>query len=136
MTQPQTIHIAAAIINVSCNKTLLVRKKNSPFFMQPGGKIKENETPQQTLIRELKEEISFTVEEKNLQFIGEYEAEAANEKGFIVNAKIYKIQLKEQPIICINSEIEEIMWINLRSPPKVPIAELTLKLFSEPIFWI
>ena len=50
------IWIAAAIIDDGLGKILLVRKSGTAAFMQPGGKIGENETPLAALRRELLED--------------------------------------------------------------------------------
>ena len=52
------ITVAAAVILNTQNQLLLVRKKNTQFFMQVGGKLELNEAPEQTMIREISEEIS------------------------------------------------------------------------------
>ena len=43
------ITVAAAIILNDQNQLLLVRKKNTASFMQVGGKLEENESPEQTM---------------------------------------------------------------------------------------
>ncbi len=47
------IIIAAAIITDSQGRCLLVRKRGTEYFMQPGGKPEIGETPHAALIREL-----------------------------------------------------------------------------------
>lgn len=47
------IRIAAAVIADAKGRILLVRKRSSFFFMQPGGKREEGETALETLAREL-----------------------------------------------------------------------------------
>ena len=46
------IIIAAAIITDSQGRCLLVRKRGTEYFMQPGGKPEIGETPHAALIRE------------------------------------------------------------------------------------
>jgi len=52
------ITVAAAVILNDKNQLLLVRKQNTQFFMQVGGKLEPNEPPEQTMLREILEEIS------------------------------------------------------------------------------
>jgi len=60
MSFPDAIRIAAAVIVRPDGMTLLVRKRGTSAFMQPGGKIEPGETPEQALSRELSEEIGVT----------------------------------------------------------------------------
>ena len=56
------ITVAAAVILNERSQLLLVRKKNTQYFMQVGGKLEPNEAPEQTMIREIAEEISAHAE--------------------------------------------------------------------------
>lgn len=60
------IIIAAAIITDSQGRCLLVRKRGTEYFMQPGGKPEIGETPHAALIRELEEELNFSVSPEEL----------------------------------------------------------------------
>ena len=51
------ITVAAAIIVNERQQLLLVRKQNTACFMQVGGKLEPNEAPEQTMLREIREEI-------------------------------------------------------------------------------
>ncbi|SDY49532.1 8-oxo-dGTP diphosphatase MutT [Tindallia californiensis] len=60
------IHVTAAILRNESNKILIARRppgKNLAGYWEfPGGKIEENESPEESLKRELKEEMNITVE--------------------------------------------------------------------------
>ena len=62
--------VSAAILVNSHNKFLLSQrpslKKHSGFWEFPGGKIEQDETPEQALVRELEEELNIIVEEQHL----------------------------------------------------------------------
>ena len=60
------IPIAAALIEDGAGHVLLVRKADTRFFMQAGGKIEPGEEPAAALVRELHEEIGLIVAEADL----------------------------------------------------------------------
>ncbi|RZG79248.1 NUDIX domain-containing protein [Acinetobacter sp. WCHAc060033] len=103
------ITVAAAIILNQHNQLLLVRKKNTQFFMQVGGKLEPNEAPEQTMIREIAEEISVKAEIE--QFVGRFETRAANEAGHQLISYVYQVNLDQAPQI--DAEIAEMKWIDL-----------------------
>ena len=47
----KVITVAAAVISNAQQQLLLVRKQNTAFFMQVGGKLEINEDPEQALLR-------------------------------------------------------------------------------------
>ena len=103
------ITVAAAVILNDKNQLLLVRKQNTQFFMQVGGKLEPNEPPEQTMLREILEEIS--VQAEITQFIGRCETKAANEADFQLVSYLYLVDLEQTPKI--NAEIAEMKWIDL-----------------------
>ncbi|MEJ5140340.1 MULTISPECIES: NUDIX hydrolase [Acinetobacter] len=103
------ITVAAAVILNDKNQLLLVRKQNTQFFMQVGGKLEPNEPPEQTMLREILEEIS--VQAEITQFIGRFETKAANETDFQLVSYLYQVDLEQTPKI--NAEIAEMKWIDL-----------------------
>ena len=103
------ITVAAAVILNGENQLLLVRKKNTQFFMQVGGKLEPNEAPEQTMLREIEEEISTPAQIQ--QFIGRFETMAANEAGHQLVSYVYQVSLDQTPKI--DAEIAEMKWIDL-----------------------
>ena len=59
----KVITVAAGIVMNEQQQLLLVRKKNTSCFMQVGGKLEVNELPEQTIIREIEEEIDSKIDE-------------------------------------------------------------------------
>lgn len=53
MSNNQDICIAAAILTDESGRCLLVRKRGTTHFIQPGGKMEPNESPVAVLTREL-----------------------------------------------------------------------------------
>ena len=103
------ITVAAAVILNDQNQLLLVRKKNTQFFMQVGGKLESNEAPEQTMLREIEEEISTSAQIQ--QFIGRFETLAANEAGHQLVSYVYQVGLDQAPKM--DAEIAEMKWIDL-----------------------
>ena len=103
------ITVAAAIILNEQHELLVVRKKNTEFFMQVGGKLEPNEAPELTIVREIKEEISCDAEIE--QFVGRFETAAANEAGHLLVSYVYVIQLHDAPQI--DAEIAAMKWVRL-----------------------
>ena len=78
---PNIIRIAAALLIDPQGRTLLVRKRGTQAFMQPGGKIDEGETPVAALVRELHEELGLHIDPAQAIPLGQFSAPAANEPG-------------------------------------------------------
>ncbi|PNQ26494.1 NUDIX domain-containing protein [Rhizobium sp. YIC5082] len=117
------ILIAAAILLNEKRQMLVVRKRGTTQFMQPGGKIDPGETPEQALHRELAEEIGLTLPEHAVRYEGIFREEAANEPGADVVAHAFTARLQAE--VMPQAEIEEVRWLDLDRNPGVTIARLT-----------
>lgn len=116
----KVITVAAAIILNQHNQLLLVRKKNTSCFMQVGGKLEPNETSEQTMLREIAEEIGSPA--SIVSFVGRFETATANEADHQLVSYVYHVQLSQAPKIA--AEIAEMHWLNLKAID-VNIAPLT-----------
>src|SRR4051794_16415122 len=76
MNQPVDIHKAAAII-LQDKKLLVSRAAGKDIFLAPGGKLEAAETPEQALIRELREEEGIEINATDLIPFGTFFALAA-----------------------------------------------------------
>lgn len=85
-----TLHIAAAVLLNERQQLLLVRKRGTSAFMQPGGKIDRGEQPLDALIRELQEELGLVIDPRDAASLGNYQAPAANKPGFMVDCALYR----------------------------------------------
>lgn len=101
---------SAAILNPN-GDLLMVRKKGSAFFQLPGGKATPGESQEETLIRELREELRFDVLEKDLEFLGSHTACAVNEVNTLVEGNIYVIKLMATQSFQAYEELVEVVWI-------------------------
>jgi 8-oxo-dGTP pyrophosphatase MutT (NUDIX family) len=117
------IRIAAALIRRADGHTLLVRKRNTQTFMQPGGKIEVFEQPAMALCRELSEELSLDLGPDELAYLGRFTAPAANEPGRLVDAEVFAVNISRS--VEPAAEIEEILWIDPDKAGAVELAPLT-----------
>ncbi|KTT44228.1 DNA mismatch repair protein MutT [Pseudomonas oryzihabitans] len=120
-----TLHIAAAVLLNEHQQLLLVRKRGTSAFMQPGGKIDPGELPLDALIRELHEELGLVIDPSDATFLGNYQAPAANEPGFMVDCVLYWVGMKPGEEAIPAAEIEEAMWVSVVEACELELAPLT-----------
>lgn len=118
-----TIRIAAALLIGADGRTLLVRKRGTQAFMQPGGKIDVGEQPAESLARELFEELNLRIDPNAAAYLGNFSAPAANEPGFTVDAELFQVQI-DVPVAPA-AEIEEVRWIDPAGDGGLVLAPLT-----------
>ena len=121
MSEP--IRVVAALIRDHAGRVLLVRKRGTAAFMQPGGKRDAGEDDVAALARELDEELGCRVVPETFAALGTFECVAANEPDRRVNAAIYRVDVTGN--IAARAEIDEIIWIDPASPPDIHLAPLT-----------
>lgn len=124
MSNKQAIRIASAIITDAFGRCLLVRKRGTTHFIQPGGKMEADESPMTALTRELQEELNLNLAGQDFSYVGRFTDEAINEPGRIVIAEIYHSVITAtdfQPA----AEIEEVIWYSPDSPQSILLAPLT-----------
>jgi len=117
------IRIAAALLIDPVGRTLLVRKRGTQAFMQPGGKIDAGESPVESLVRELHEELGLRIDPAQAIHLGCFSAPAANEPGFEVQAELYRVDSAEA--VAPAAEIEEVVWLAADEAPALELAPLT-----------
>lgn len=90
------------------NSKIVLQKRGANFYTFPdcisafGGKVESNETPLDTIIRELKEELNIEVSEEQLTFVGVVTEKESNYKDLV-----YQYYLIYQPNIenCFEGEL-------------------------------
>lgn len=129
------VRIAAAVIRDQHGRYLLVRKRGTTTFMQAGGKIEQGEEPLSALQRELSEELGLEIDDRRVRYLGQFEAEAANEPNHVVVADLFDLVI-DDPLVPA-AEIEEIVWLAPSATEFPPLAPLTrrhvLGLTDEPM---
>jgi len=121
VTRP-LIRVVAALVTRANGDVLLVRKRGTRLFMNPGGKYEPGETAPQTLVRELNEELGLVVSESSLTYLGFFETDAANEAGHALEAEVYALTTTE-PVSPL-AEIEELRWVDPTALGDAPVAPL------------
>ena len=117
------ISVVAAVIRDGSGRVLLVRKRGTAAFMQPGGKRDRGEDDVAALAREIDEELGVRMVGGSARPLGEFEADAANEPGFIVKAAVYAVDVSGE--IAPQAEIDEMIWVDPAAPPDLMLAPLT-----------
>ncbi|MFV8050869.1 NUDIX hydrolase [Mycobacterium sp. 48b] len=120
MTAP-VIRIVAAVVLDEHDRLLVVRKRGTTAFMQPGGKIEPGEQPIDALAREIREELGVGLSESRA--LGHHTAPAANEPGHQVAADLFLVRLDGEPRP--QAEIAEMTWIDPQTPGDIELAPLT-----------
>lgn len=121
--EKNTIRISAAVIRDAAGRLLLVRKRGTSAFMQPGGKIEPRELPTDALARELQEELGIAIDPTKSSYLGSFSAPAANEPNCIVKAEIFILSTAAEPKPA--AEIEEILWLAPEMIHDIELASLT-----------
>jgi len=131
---PSVIRVAAALLIGGDGRMLLVRKRGTLAFMQPGGKIEQSEEPICALVRELREELRLVVQSSQAVYLGRFRAPAVNEPEWTAEAEFFKVNIEDE--VAPAAEIDEVVWIDSSAPTDLTLAPLTrdfvLPLYKPP----
>lgn len=122
MTQNFSIHKAAGII-IKDRKLLVEKSVGKKFYISPGGSIEEGETPKEALIRELFEEFTINVVEKDLEPFSIYFANAANDHDQIVKMEVFKVKNYLGNIVP-SHEVEFLEWVDTNNEKNLPLGSI------------
>ncbi|WP_426998349.1 NUDIX hydrolase [Pseudarthrobacter sp. N5] len=109
------IIVSAVCVFDEDGRLLTVRKRGTDKFMHPGGKPEPGETAVQAAARELQEEVGIVLAPDELELMGVWLADAANEVATEIVATVFTAPgtWTAHP----SAEIAEIRWLD-------PAAEL------------
>lgn len=110
-----------AWIYIKDKKLLCTRSKQKEKYYSPGGKREQGESDEETLIREVKEEVSVDIKKETIQYYGTFEAQAdGKEDGVMVKMTCYTAEY--EGILQASSEIEEINFLDTNDMDNISLA--------------
>ncbi len=125
------IVVSAVCVFDDAGRLLTVRKRGTTMFMHPGGKPEPGETAVQAASRELAEEVGIIVAPRDLELMGVWIADAANEAATDIEATVFLAP--GTWTAHASAEIAEIRWLDLAAleldlergaPPPADLAPL------------
>lgn len=100
-----------AFLYLKDGKILSTLSKGKDTYYIPGGKREGNETDEETLIRECKEELTIDILKNTINYYGTFEAQAHGyAEGVIVKMTCYQADFSGELIP--SSEVEKIKWLD------------------------
>ncbi|MFP5311143.1 MAG: NUDIX hydrolase [Actinomycetes bacterium] len=112
------IVVSAVCVFDVAGRLLTVRKRGTAMFMHPGGKPEPGETAVQAAARELAEEVGIVVRPQELELMGVWIADAANEAATDIEATVFRAPDTWQASPA--AEIAEIRWLDMTGPTSSP----------------
>ena len=112
-------------------KILSTLSKGKDTYYIPGGKREGNETDEETLIRECKEELTISIKKDSIKYYGTFEAQAHGKaEGITVKMTCYMADFEGE--LQVNSEIQEIKWLRYSDLDKIsPVDKLIFEDLNE-----
>ncbi len=100
-----------AFIETKNGQILSTKSIGKTKYYIPGGKRELGETDEQTLVREILEELDVRIKNNTIKYVGTFKAQSDGaKKGVIVKMTCYRAEY--DGVLCPKSEIEEIKWLN------------------------
>ncbi|MBK2092899.1 NUDIX hydrolase [Francisella philomiragia] len=100
---------AAAFVAIKDDKILLTRTRDNTIWYQAGGKIEQNETPIQTIVRELKEELSLELTIDDMRYLGNITTDN-HDRTTTVSLECFTADINQEIKPC--AEISAIKWFD------------------------
>jgi 8-oxo-dGTP pyrophosphatase MutT (NUDIX family) len=108
-----------AWVRTEGGRILCARPRGKDIFYIPGGKREGAETDLETLVREIKEELTVLLDPETVTHVGTYEAEVPGlPGGAVVRMACYAAEY--QGDLAPSSEIEEMAWFSYSDRDRVP----------------
>ncbi|MFJ1760422.1 NUDIX domain-containing protein [Amycolatopsis sp. NPDC088138] len=99
-------------------RILSTRSRGKQAYYLPGGKREPGETDEQTLVREIREEVTVAIDEPTIRPAGVFEAQADGKaSGVVVRMTCFTAEYTGT--LAASSEIEEIAWLGYADRDRV-----------------
>lgn len=119
---PKLVRRAGGLL-LKDKKVLLERSKDKSFFIPPGGRVEDDETMQQAVVRELFEELKIVVKEKDLEEFTQHFKPAGGQETYDVEMTIFLIKTWTGEIVPDN-EVEELLWFDSKTQENIVIGSI------------
>lgn len=107
-----------AWIYIQNGRVLGARSQGKELCYLPGGKREPGETDEETLIREIKEELSVDILPESISYVGTFEAQAdGKSEGVVVKMTCYAAEFTGE--LRPDSEIAELVWLTSQDGDRV-----------------
>lgn len=113
-----------AWIRLADGAVLSTRSRGKDAYYFPGGKRETGETDVETLVREIREELSVTIVPASARHLGTFEAQAhGHASGVTVRMTCYTASFEGE--LAPDNEIEEMVWLTYADRDRVsPVDQL------------
>ena len=99
-----------------------------PRWTMPGGGAELTETPEETMVREVAEEIDVHLDPRDLEPLGDFEAVAANEPDTLVRSSVFVCRRELPEPVAVRAELADHRWVRVDDPGTGPrLAPLMLE---------
>lgn len=125
-----------AWIELQDGRILSTRSKGKNVYYIPGGKREYQEADEQTLLREIKEELTIDLLPDTIVHVGTFQAQAhGHASGIEVKMECYKSDYTGT--ITASSEIEEVVWLTYQDRSRVSPVDMLIFdwLKQEDLLW-
>lgn len=114
-----------AWVRIENGRILCARPRGKDVFYIPGGKREGAETDLETLVREIKEELTVLLDPGTAMHVGTYEAGGPGlPEGAVVRMACYTAEFLGT--LSASSEIEETAWFSYADRDRVPPVDQSL----------
>jgi 8-oxo-dGTP diphosphatase len=97
-----------ALCIIRDNRLLVQEEEDQELYLLPGGRPEAGETPEETLRRELKEELGVDLKLETLVYLGAYDDKAAGQDDASIYIDLYSGDFHGELHPC--SEVKRLVW--------------------------